>query len=68
MNPITDPAAPSPDPRQWSARLGVLAAQNAALPIPRSRFLAILNQIRQRNQSRESLAAKVHATHFIMGD
>jgi hypothetical protein len=66
MNPITDPAAPSPDPRQWSARLGVLAAQNAALPSPRSRLLSFLDSIRQRNQSRESLAAKIRATHFIM--
>jgi hypothetical protein len=66
MNTFNDSAATGQDPRQWSASLGALAAQNAALPGPRSRLLAIRDNIRQRNQSRESLAAKIRATHFIM--
>ena len=65
MNTFNDAAATGQDPRQFASHLGVLAAQNAALPNPRSRLQSIMDNIRQRNQSRESLAAKVRATHFI---
>jgi hypothetical protein len=51
--------------RSLSAQLGALAAQNAAAPaLPR--IIAILQHLRERQRTREDVAAKLRANEFIL--
>ena len=70
MNPLTDNAAA----RSWSGRLGSLAAEmppvrpanivgQPAVPTPLS---AILQQLRQRTRTRESVADQLRAKEFLL--
>ena len=63
MNPLIDNPAQQ-NARQWSTRLGILAAQNAAPADQPTRLSAILQSLRRRQDTKETL----RANHFILGD
>ena len=65
MNPLLDNVARQP--RIWSARLGALAAEQAASrPGPSARLAAVLDYLRRREQAQHDTQAKLRAQHFIM--
>jgi hypothetical protein len=55
--------------RDWSERLGQVAAENATAPaaVP-THISAILNLLRQRNRTRQHVEHNLHANNFIMAD
>ena len=63
MNPLID-NPPQQNTRQWSARLGILAAQKAAPVDLPTRMSAILHSLRRRQHADDTLKAN----HFILGD
>ena len=63
MTPLIDSPA-NQNARQWSARLGVLAAQKAAPTHLPPRLTAILQSLRRRRNAAETF----RANHFIQGD
>jgi hypothetical protein len=80
MNPLNDNDTARQDARNWSGRLGYLAAEAPAPspagilhqfqtvpPASPTRLSAILEQIRQRRQRQEHAADQLRAQDFLMG-